>query len=509
MRDEEQFAAWVETLAADPDQRGELTELLRDDHPVYDQRGTAATVRMRGWVLLALARAGAGTGLSDGALLYVLEELDAGLDAYLIAAAARALRSYPQPNPAFAPFLLRALNNVRYRDEPVSFEGYGEYADSATSTTAVRELLAALAWLGPNAREVLPELEALRGQRLSKKVSIELDRALDAIRGASAADSCCALPSGLGNVLSWSSRSRRGSEPIEETIFEDQDGATNSFKDLFKGHPSIVVFFYTRCDNPLKCSLTVTKLARVQKILEAEELSGQIHTAAITYDSAFDLPQRLHVYGKERGVRMDAGHRMLRATDGVGALRSHFKLGVNFIESLVNRHRIEVYVLDAQGRIAASFVRLHWDEREVVSRAAELLREKEVVKAPVSPVLGTLASVGVALFPKCPVCWAGYLSLFGIAGLQRIPYIPWLQPVFFAVVLINLGSIWLRARSTGRMSGFYLVTAGAAAIVVSKLDPALGGAAYLGIALTLAGSLVSVAGGLVRTMQQVHNVPGA
>ncbi len=310
-------------------------------------------------------------------------------------------------------------------------------------------------------------------------------------------------------MLSWSLRSRRGSEPIEQAVFEDQDGAAISFKELFKGHPSIVVFFYTRCDNPLKCSLTVTKLARVQKILEAQGLADQIHTAAITYDSAFDLPQRLRVYGKDRGVRMDASHRMLRATDGVNALRSHFKLGVNFIESLVNRHRIEVYILDAEGRIAASFVRLHWDEQEVVSRAAEVLKEKAAVKAPVSPVLGTLASVGVALFPKCPICWAGYLSLFGIAGLQRIPYIPWLQPVLFAVMLINLGSIWLRARATRRMSGFYLVSAGAVAIVVSKLDPALGRAAYLGIALTLAGSLMSVAGGLVRTMQQVHNVPGA
>ncbi len=159
-QDEEQFAAWVDALAADPDKREQLVDLLRDDHPLYDQRGTATIVRMRGWVLLALARAGAGTGagtgLTDGALLFVLEELDTGLDAYLIAAAARALRSYPQPNPAFAPFVLRALNNIRYRDEPVSFESYGEYADSATGTSAVRELLAALAWLGPHAREVLP-----------------------------------------------------------------------------------------------------------------------------------------------------------------------------------------------------------------------------------------------------------------------------------------------------------------------------------------------------------------
>ena len=147
-------------------------------------------------------------------------------------------------------------------------------------------------------------------------------------------------------------------EPIESTVFEDHDGASITFKEFFRGHPSIVVFFYTRCDNPLKCSLTVTKLARIQQLLEAQGLAEQIHTAAITYDPAFDLPERLRGYGQSRGVRLDARHRMLRATDGMDALRRHFKLGVNFIESLVNRHRVEVYILDAEGRIAG-IVRTH------------------------------------------------------------------------------------------------------------------------------------------------------
>jgi cytochrome oxidase Cu insertion factor (SCO1/SenC/PrrC family) len=74
---------------------------------------------------------------------------------------------------------------------------------------------------------------------------------------------------------------------------------------------------------------------------------------------------------------MDTHHRMLRAADGMDALRSHFELGVNFTESLVNRHRIEAYILDAKGRIAASFERVHWDEQQVVARAIEALKENE------------------------------------------------------------------------------------------------------------------------------------
>jgi protein SCO1 len=177
-------------------------------------------------------------------------------------------------------------------------------------------------------------------------------------------------------MSSWAIGSRRGCEPIESTVFEDHDGAEITFDKFFKGHPSIVVFFYTRCDNPLKCSLTVTKLANVQKLLEARGLADQISTAAITYDPGFDLPERLRGYGQNRGVRLDVRHRMLRTIDDIDRLRGHFNLGVNFIESLVNRHRIEVYVLDAGGRIAACFERIHWDEQQVVDRAIEMLKEK-------------------------------------------------------------------------------------------------------------------------------------
>ena len=506
---EAQFAELVDTLAADPDQYDQLIDLLREDHSLYDQRGATTIVRMRGWVLIALAR----RGVSDAALLFVLEELATGTDAYLIGAAARALRAYSSPTAALAPFVMRALTNIRYHDEPLSFESYGEYAVSSAGTSAMRELLSTLTWLGPHARGVLSELKSLRAQcgGLAKMLLTDLDGALKAIRSTEqgddvGTDSCCGLPGGLGSAFSWAFAARRSCEAIEQTVFEDQDGASITFKEFFRGHPSIVVFFYTRCDNPRKCSLTITKLARIQKLLEERGLASQIHTAAITYDPGFDLPERLRGYGQNRDLHMDERNRMLRSIDGLNALRNHFKLGVNFIESLVNRHRIEVYILDAEGRIAASFQRIHWDEQQVVSRTIEVLKEKsdettsgvcpEPANRParrktVLPMFGTLASLGVAFFPKCPICWAAYLSVFGIAGLNQIPYSPWLQPVFVAVMLINLASVRVRGRLTGRTGGFYLVSAGALAILVSKMGIVSENVAIWGVALTLAGSLWS------------------
>jgi protein SCO1 len=377
---EQQFGALVEALSSDPTRRAELTDLLREDHPVYDQRSAAAIVRMRGWILVALTH----VGLTDATLLFVLEELDTGRDAYLVAAAARALRSYPKPVAAFAPFVMRAIANIRYHDEYVAFEHYGEYATSATETTPLRELLATLVWLGPYARDVLPELEELhanRGGGFSNKLLLEIDRAQKAISGPAPSrehrtDMCCTLPTSFGDAFSWVRGSRCGCETIESTVFEDHDGTTITFGEFFRGHPSVVVFFYTRCDNPQKCSLTIAKLARVQNLLLERGLGKQIRTAAITYDPAFDIPERLRGYAQNRGVLMNVDHRMLRAIDGINELSAHFKLGVNFIESLVNRHRIEVYLLDAAGGIAASFERIHWDEQQIVDRAVALLNEE-------------------------------------------------------------------------------------------------------------------------------------
>ena len=124
-----------------------------------------------------------------------------------------------------------------------------------------------------------------------------------------------------------------------------------------------------------------------------------------------------------------------------------------------------------------------------MERATELLESnRAVVKpAPAGATLGALAALGLAIFPKCPACWAAYLSMLGIAGLERIPY-PWVAPLLAAAALVNLASVWLRARSTHRWTGAWLVTAGAAMIGLSRFGWPLAG---WGVAATLIGSVVS------------------
>jgi hypothetical protein len=58
-------------------------------------------------------------------------------------------------------------------------------------------------------------------------------------------------------------------------------------------------------------------------------------------------------------------------------------------------------------------------------------------------------------------------------------------------MLLNLVSVWMRGRTTGRMTGVYLVAAGAWTIVLSKIGFGFEQAGGFGVALTLVGSLMS------------------
>ena len=505
-----EFAKVVSSLSLDAPGQIRLLKLLEEDHPIYDGRAAAAVVRMRGWILISLAR----SELPDQALAFVLEELDTGRDPYLVAAAARALRSYKSQDPVFGPFVIRAIRNIRDHDEPVVLDTYGNYAVSSEYPTPLSELLATLRWLGPSAASVLPQLQELRRERpgLIKELAVDVQKTMQVIQTSvlendnSSKKCCCESSKGFLDRLSRLRNSQGTGRNIKSVILEDQDGAKIRFDDFFSDRPVITAFFYTRCDNPQKCSLTITKLGRIQQLIADRGFEGLIRTAAITYDPGFDIPARLQQYGESRGFQMDRNHRLFRAVEGFNILRSYFQLGVNFVGSLVNRHRIEIYILDHRAQIVSTFHRIHYRDEDIVSRAIAVLQEqgqcakrkKNIGHPPrlsglTSSTFSTLACVAFAFFPKCPLCWATYLSFLGISWLQRVPYFPSLQILFALLILLNIWTVWTRSQITHQTLGLGLVVAGAITLVSTRVGyhSQLPAVAFLGVALNAIGSFVS------------------
>ena len=184
---EDGVEALVAAVRADPARRDELLALLREDAAVHQGRGASTTTRIRGWVLAAFA----DVGLPDGAVPYVLEDLENDIDPYAVAAAARATRGLTAPTPAIASALTDALVRMRARDDVVTFESLRPRWPAATPTSALVEVLGALHQLGAVAageRDRLLDARRLHGPTWSPAVRAALDAVIDALP----AMHCCA-----------------------------------------------------------------------------------------------------------------------------------------------------------------------------------------------------------------------------------------------------------------------------------------------------------------------------
>ena len=370
---EEEVAELVETVKRSPAQRDALVELLPEQNPVYRGRGTNQTIHMRGYILAAFEQ----VGLPEQALPYVLDELQNGRDAYAVAGAAKALRGLQNPSDELIPFLFKAVNNIRYMDDSLSFARYKPDWPLADSTSALQEIFQSFQWLGSHAQHAqnaLSDLEALyHDGGFSESIRREIKNAIDAIQANEPAVTHTFISL---SILAAPLADQQKPDMVPNPTFEDQEKNRLVYAEFFCQKPSIVVFFYTRCNNPNKCSLTITKLGQLQQLIRDEGLEGGLKTAAITYDPDYDLPARLKAYGLNRGVSFSEDHRFLRALDERKKLQDYFGLGVNFNGSIVNQHRIELFILDHQGRIAKMFARLQWDLREVLDSAKILLPQK-------------------------------------------------------------------------------------------------------------------------------------
>jgi protein SCO1/2 len=231
------------------------------------------------------------------------------------------------------------------------------------------ELFRTLAWLGPRAAPVRPALVAMTAAdgAFAPALRTELHKAIVAIeasaRGDSAADGCCCAASPLA---ARTQDAGVATDDLTGLELQDQDGAKLSYGEFFLGQPSVVTFFYTRCMNPNKCSLNITKVGRLQRRLKAEDLRHRVNVAVVTYDPAFDLPQRLRAYCADRGVAFDRRNRGLRTTGEFAPMQRRFDLGVGYGGSTVNQHRSELFVLDDRGSTKLAVTRTQWNEDEVV-----------------------------------------------------------------------------------------------------------------------------------------------
>ena len=102
--------------------------------------------------------------------------------------------------------------------------------------------------------------------------------------------------------------------------------------------------------------------------------------------------------------------------------------------------------------------------------------------------LSFLLALIIAFFPKCPFCWAAYLSAFGLSNLAAFTYQAWMLPVFAVLLLLNLFSLFL-TRKTNQLGPFFVGLMGAMVIVLNRFVFNVDSLIYAGSVLLIAGAL--------------------
>jgi hypothetical protein len=116
-----------------------------------------------------------------------------------------------------------------------------------------------------------------------------------------------------------------------------------------------------------------------------------------------------------------------------------------------------------------------------------------------------LMSILIAFFPKCPICWAVYMSMLGSIGLAKLPYMPWLFPVLLVLLCFHLFMLYRKATQKGYLP-LVLSVAGAAIILTGRsFFPLQTWLVIPGMALVISGSLLN---SFLAAKPQVNRLAG-
>ena len=245
----------------------ELVDQLHEGSDRYAGRSAAAAGRLRASVLAEFAE----VGLPAAAVPYVVEVLRTELNPEVVAAAARGRTR---------------LARLGSRTGVGAGPGHGQSAGSrragrpGTSRTALVEVLAALAWQPRSGRTWWRRWSGWvrRTVGLEPGGSSGAGRHVGRLAGADRAG-----PAGLvGRVGSLVPEPSAGVGDLGGVVVEDQDGVRQPLVDFLGRADTVVAFFYTRCQNPNKCSLTITKLADLQARMLERGLAGSSRQSVTT-----------------------------------------------------------------------------------------------------------------------------------------------------------------------------------------------------------------------------------
>ena len=384
---------------------------LKESDALYRNRGPKEVERLRGFMLASLSE----IGVNAQSVAIIKGELTYGYHPYVAAAAARTARLVNTNKASLIPLFSRYFDN-RFIDDYVDLDNYGSFWPLKNPTSVRLEAIKTLSEIGDSD----PQTAAMLLKKITEagpatalgdeKLKVAARTALEKINTFSAAHnhvnhsehsghgehssmmhgtaaatsahahgqeaSCCSKEGVAGNEnVVWIDPGKRVLKQIADLKAIDQEG--NIF-DINKalGKPFVLTFFYTRCDNPTKCSATVTNLAALENDLKKEGLADKVSLFAITLDPNFDNFNQIKAYGEDRGAQFDENFKFLTFNSDLHQkLVKDLGVSVNYGAGLVNIHSTQLLFFDKKGRLAKSYDNAVWANESLVNDFKTLLKE--------------------------------------------------------------------------------------------------------------------------------------
>ncbi len=364
-----------------PEAAAVLLALLPEHSALYGDRSRSEILLLRGALFATLAE----TGCPLEALPLIRAELATSDDPYVFAAACRAAANLGPQASAVVPDLLRPFGRG-LMDDTFSLKDPRQQQPLPAPTTAKLEAMKALAAIGPRASRALATIQEVAAGRLaadglrSSDLQEQARLAIIAIDGEAdeACKSCCAETNASHGPMhtTWLEPSHRSDPGLGDISLTDQGNQVLCFRDLL-GNPLFLSFFYTQCDNPQKCSRTVTTMAQLKERIVKEGLASRVRIILITLDPAFDDLIRLREYVMGRGFHADQHALVARTSSGeLSILSQQLQFPVNFNAGRVSVHGVSGVLLDKGGRVARTYHSVLWDNEQVVRDLRVLIEEE-------------------------------------------------------------------------------------------------------------------------------------
>ncbi len=354
-----------------------LSQLLPHQAKLYQERDKWYVLRLRAYIFLTLSE----IGYPDSALPMLIDTIshfDDRMAAVELGSVMRVVASLGERGQSFSGYLLDTIGDS-VGEEEFSLVRYEVDFSREESTTVQLEAVRALRAIGPsNDKQVILALTSIaqagRHSSFDPRLIQEAKSTLLHYRDVKAKkNNPRVIPTAY--VSPWRLPAQRYTLHNLDIDFTDHNGRKKILSEIID-RPTLVAFFYTRCQNAGKCSMTLTKLASLQKKLHEQGLHKFVRLLAITYEPQYDNNLRLRRYAIDRGFKL---------SDNALTVRLDLKRHVKFVKEIENpvgynagwvtSHGVEATLLDSHGRLVRKYTTQYWKNETVTSDLKRLLHD--------------------------------------------------------------------------------------------------------------------------------------